>query len=144
MTTTNGALFATPFEEPLTRCHRIVALALIMPLTGCSADRGNEQPPSSQAPSPSDSAQVLSVADSLSAEEQSAAVRGYVLVGADHVTRLCAGLAGSYPPQCGRPSLTVEGLSIRDIPNSESAEGIVWSGETTLRGALAGGVLTVS
>ena len=90
--------------------------------------------PAKSSPSPRPSA----------ADEQSAEVRGYILVGTDRVTRLCTGLAGSYPPQCGNPSLIVEGLAIRDIPNRESDQGITWSGETTLRGALSGGILTVA
>jgi len=124
--------------------HRVIlVVVLALALTGCSPDRGDEQPPASYTPSPTDSAKILTVAEALSAEAQSAEVRGYILVGADKVTRLCAGLAGSYPPQCGSPSLTVKGLRLRDIPNSESDQGITWTGETTLRGALVGGILTV-
>ena len=124
--------------------HRfMVVLALTLALTGCSPDVGDGQPTPSYAPSPTETTKVLTVAEALAAEEPSAEVRGYILVGADRVTRLCTGLAGSYPPQCGGPSLTVKGLSPRDIPNSESDQGITWSGETTLRGALSGGVLSV-
>ena len=106
-------------------------------LTGCAntASSGGAQSP--------DSEEVLTVSEAVAVVTGPVQVRGYVLVGADGVTRLCTGLAGSYPPQCGAPSLIVEGLAAEAIPNRESDQGIVWGGEITLRGTLAAGVLHV-
>jgi len=123
-------------------CRLVMVLVLTLALAGCSPDLGDEQPPPSDPPSQTVD-RVLTVAEALVAEKESAEVRGYILVGPDRATRLCTGLGGSYPPQCGLPSLTVTGLRTRDIPNPESGGGVTWSGETTLRGSLSGGTLTV-
>ncbi|GGN50314.1 hypothetical protein FHR83_009183 [Actinoplanes campanulatus] len=71
-------------------------------------------------------------------------MRGYILITKDKTTRLCTGLAGSFPPQCGAPALVVQGLAAELIPHRESAEGIVWGGEITLQGTLVGEVLSVT
>jgi hypothetical protein len=86
---------------------------------------------------------IMTVPEAIHAGDQPVKVRGYVLIAADGVARICTGLAGSYPPQCGSPSLRVEGLDPTTVTGLESAGGIQWSGETTLRGTLAAGVLTI-
>jgi hypothetical protein len=116
---------------------------LTVMLAGCSGPDKEASGRSAQS-SESGSGMVLTVAEALREDREAAQVRGYVLISADGVTRLCTGLAGSYPPQCGGPSITVEGLSADDVPDSESDQGLTWSGETTLRGAVSGGVLVVS
>jgi hypothetical protein len=125
-----------------------VALAT---LVGCAApDNGAadraapSDRPAPTASGPLGAGKILTVPQAIKAGDQPVKVRGYILVGADGVTRLCTGLAGSYPPQCGGPSLVVKGLKLDAIPARESAQGIVWSGETTVRGTLSRGVLTVS
>jgi hypothetical protein len=67
-------------------------------------------------------------------------VRGHVIVDPDGHARLCEGLAGSYPPQCGGPSVAVAGLDPRVLEHPETASGVTW-GEATLRGRLDGDVL---
>jgi hypothetical protein len=86
---------------------------------------------------------VLTVGQALTADAGDAEVRGYVYVGADGAAHLCSGLAGSFPPQCGHPSIPVDGLDTGTLAGAETDQGVVWTGETTLRGALSGGVLTV-
>ena len=126
------------------RTHRaLVVLVSTLALAGCSPVGDEQQPSPSQPPLATESDVVLTVAEALLADKPMAEVRGYILAGREGVTRLCTGMAGSYPPQCGLPALTVKGLDTRDIPNSESDQGVTWSGETTLRGALSGGILTV-
>jgi hypothetical protein len=67
-------------------------------------------------------------------------VRGHVIVDPNGNARLCEGLAGSYPPQCGEPSVAVTGLDPRVLEHPETASGVTW-GEATLRGRLDGDVL---
>ncbi|WP_462187867.1 hypothetical protein, partial [Frankia sp. CcWB2] len=70
-------------------------------------------------------------------------VRGYVLIRPDGASYLCTGLAGSYPPQCGRPALRLVGLDPADLPSPEHASGVTWTGETTLAGTVRDGTLTL-
>lgn len=121
------------------RIRFMIAAGALALLVGCATpDSGAEGPDPSRVPG-----DVLTVQEAIDAGTGQVRVRGYVLIAADGVTRLCTGLAGSYPPQCGAPTLIVQGLAAEAIPNRESAQGVVWGGETTLRGTLAGGVLDV-
>ncbi len=89
---------------------------------------------------------VLSVAQALAHPGGRLAVAGYLLAHPDGTIRLCTGLAGSYPPQCGRPALRVEGLTAADVgrlPGAVHASGVAWTGEVTLDGTVCGTVLTV-
>jgi len=113
----------------------ITASALTL-LVGCAS-------PGPTTGGPSGPGDVLTVQEAISAGSGQVRVRGYVMIAADRVTHLCTGLAGSYPPQCGVPSLIVRGLAAETIPNRESAQGVVWGGEITLLGILADGVLEV-
>ena len=121
----------------------LAVLIISLSMAGCTPDSPGDLPtlstPASVGPS-----RPFTVAEAVNTEAKSAEVRGYILVGADQVMRLCAGLAGSFPPQCGQPAITVHGLQISEIPGRETDQGITWSGETTLHGALSGGVLTVA
>ncbi|MBO3741442.1 hypothetical protein [Actinoplanes flavus] len=111
----------------------MIAISVLTVLFGCAApDTG------------ADDGGVLTVQEALDVGTGQVRVRGYILVTKDQVTHLCTGLAGSYPPQCGTPALVVQGLAADLIPNRESAQGIVWGGETTVQGTLADGVLSVT
>jgi hypothetical protein len=82
-------------------------------------------------------ARVLSVAEALDRRPPGTiAVRGYVLVDPDGTARLCEGLAGSYPPQCGGARLRVDGLAPDTLHGRSESGGVVWTGATTLRGTL--------
>jgi hypothetical protein len=123
----------------------VLIAVLAFGLVGCATPDTAEPAgtPSGTGSTPS-AKRILTVPQAIHAGDQPVKVRGYVLIGADGVTRLCTGLAGSYPPQCGSPSLQVKGELPDDLPGRESAQGVTWTGETTLRGTLAGGVLTLS
>lgn len=130
----------------------VLALASLT-LLGCGAPDGpaedSVEPVASEpsTPAPDDLAQVgrvLTVPEAIEAGDRPMKVRGYVLVGADGVTHLCTGLAGSYPPQCGKPSLVVQGIEPATLAGRESAGGVVWAGEATYRGVLKNGVFTLS
>jgi hypothetical protein len=70
-------------------------------------------------------------------------VRGNVIVHPDRSARLCEGLAGSYPPQCGGKSVAVAGLDPRSLEHPDSASNVTW-GKATLRGRLEGDVFKLS
>lgn len=71
-------------------------------------------------------------------------VRGSLLARAGEV-RLCSMLAESFPPQCGEPSLVVEGLDLASVVGTTTAEGVTWSErEVRLHGAVDGDVLRVT
>lgn len=119
-----------------------LVLTLGLLLSGCG--EGSEPDPAADsAGEPAGAGEVLSVAEARTVDSPEAEVRGYVYVGPDGVSRLCAGLAGSFPPQCGDPSITVEGLDLDTLTGAESDQGVTWTGETTLHGELSAGVLTV-
>ena len=60
------------------------------------------------------------------------------------VTRLCAVLAESFPPQCGRPFLVVAGLDQNKIEGLISEGSVTWSDQLIqVLGTVEGDVLTV-
>lgn len=114
-----------------------VPLLLMLSLLACA------QGPTGNGGSP---ARVLTVKEALAASEtqEQLNVKGYVLAHPDGTVLLCSGLAGSYPPQCGRPALTVRNLDITNLPGADHASGMTWTGQMTLHGTLRGTVLTVA
>lgn len=53
------------------------------------------------------------------------AVRGF-LIDQERVTRLCAAILESYPPQCGEPSVELVGLDLAELAGTQSDQGITW------------------
>ena len=53
------------------------------------------------------------------------AVQGFVL-DQDGVTRLCAEILESYPPQCGEPSVELVGLDLAAIAGTQTEQGVTW------------------
>ena len=71
-------------------------------------------------------------------------VRGAVVATREEV-RLCSALAESYPPQCGGPSLKVEGLDLSTVEGLKSHAGVRWTEtEIKLLGHVRNGVLTIA
>jgi hypothetical protein len=85
---------------------------------------------------------VLTVQEALDTNASgSVRVRGSV-VADDAATRLCYALAESYPPQCGRPFLRVEGLDLAALDGLSRHEGVRWTdSEVVLAGQLEDDVL---
>lgn len=117
----------------------LVLVLTVLLLTGCSTGEDGAEPAGNTPVGKG----ILTVAEAIHAGDQPVKVRGFVLVGTDGVTRICEALAESYPPQCGRPSLKVEGANVESLKGVQSAQGVTWTDEVTLRGALKDGVLTV-
>ena len=71
-------------------------------------------------------------------------VRGAVIAEGG-TTRLCSAILESYPPQCGKPALIVEGLDLQSLGRLTTANGVTWSdAEIKLLGTVTAGTLTVS
>jgi hypothetical protein len=107
-------------------------------MTACAQNQG-----STGQPDPTTSTtKVLTVSEALDLRDAAeVSVRGYVLTRPDGTARLCTGMAGSYPPQCGEPSLQLTGLDATQLPDYDPESGVRWSGETTMAGVLHGNVL---
>lgn len=116
---------------------RVPLLLLLSSLLACA------QGPAGNGGSP---ARVLTVKEALAASgtQEQFNVEGYVLAHPDGTVLLCSGLAGSHPPQCGRPALTIRNLDITNLPGADHASGVSWTGKMTLHGTLRGTVLTVA
>lgn len=53
------------------------------------------------------------------------AVEGFLHV-SDGVTRLCAAILESYPPQCGEPSVELVGLDVEELDGVTTDQGVSW------------------
>ena len=96
---------------------RVLAVALLLVAAACgdgdSESRPQPQPPSALGAPTRDGG--LSVAEAkASALTGPLMVRGYVIETNDRY-RLCDALLESEPPQCGEPSLRIEGIAAADL-----------------------------
>jgi hypothetical protein len=76
-------------------------LVFALVVAGCGAE---ERPPQPSAMGPG-----LSVAEALESDLQGPLLVSGVLVERDGKLRLCSAILESHPPQCGEPSLAIEG-----------------------------------
>ena len=104
--------------------------------------------PSSGAPIPGGG---LSIEEALASTiEGPLMVKGYLVAPEGEPVRLCTALLESYPPQCGAPSLVVEGLELASVEGLQRTEDpelapVTWSdGIVSLLGTVRDGVLTLS
>jgi hypothetical protein len=71
-------------------------------------------------------------------------VTGYLFV-KDGNAKLCDGVLESYPPQCGDPSLVVEGLDVDEVDGLRRAGGMAWTDDkVSLLGEVVDGIIRVS
>jgi hypothetical protein len=109
------------------------ALAVALVLAGCGGDSDDAAP---------------TMTERAVAQVQGASgtyfVRGALLATGD-ATRLCSALLESYPPQCGEPSLVVEGLDLEGFEGLESTDdgSVSWADSVVLYGDVQDGTLTV-
>jgi hypothetical protein len=77
-------------------------------------------------------------------------VKGFLVAPDGEPIRLCSALLESYPPQCGEPSLVVEGLDLESVEGLTRAEEpqyahTAWTdAEISLLGDIEDGVLSLS
>ena len=124
---------------------RIVLAALVL-LTvvsaGACGGSSESDPPAPSTP--------LTIEQALAGDgENPIAVRGYIVAPEGEPIELCSALLKSYPPQCGAPSLVVEGLDLSTIEGltettDPSLAQVQWTDtEVTVAGSLEEGVLLV-
>ena len=118
----------------------LVAVAAVLLGGGCGSSDGDDAPPGG-----SPLVQRVSVEEALEGERDGDVliVEGGLLADGETV-RLCSAFAESYPPQCGRPSLFVEGLDLATIDGVETASGISWKEGVSLTGLLRDDVLRIA
>ena len=89
----------------------------------------------------------ISIDDALNSTlDEPLLVNGFLVSGAegDEDVHLCSSLAESDPPQCGEPSVHVEGLDLSQVEGLTTRNGVTWSEDAIqLLGRLENGVLTV-
>jgi hypothetical protein len=56
-------------------------------------------------------------------------------------TRICSAILESFPPQCGEPSLVVEGWDIDTDGRAQTAGDVTWVEDVELTGTIDDGVL---
>jgi hypothetical protein len=119
------------------RLLTLVPVLLALAACGGGADGdGGEQPPAAGAPIPSGG---LSVAEAIASDlEGPLAVRGYVIARDDEY-RLCEAILESDPPQCGEPSLRIDGPSFAELRKLSDT-----AAQVSLLGDVEGGVIRVS
>ena len=87
---------------------RLATLAAVLLLAGCGGEDERQPQPSAAAGAPIPGG-GLSIREAIDSDlDGPLMVRGY-LIERDGELRLCDGILESYPPQCGDPSLRVEG-----------------------------------
>jgi hypothetical protein len=121
--------------------RKSIAIGLLV-VAGCVVTACAANQESAGQPAPATTVKVPTVSEALSSNDPAeVSVRGYVLARPDGTAWLCTGMAGSFPPQCGEPSLELTGLDATQLPDHDPASGVRWSGETTVAGVLRENVL---
>lgn len=107
---------------------------MVLALAGCGGD---------DEPEPGGEPTRVTVEEAIEGGDGRYVVRGPLIVEGDR-PRLCSAILESYPPQCGRPSLVVDGLDLSTI-ELQSAEGtdVRWAESVELAGELRGETFTV-
>jgi hypothetical protein len=87
----------------------------------------------------------ISIEEAIAADtDEMLLVNGNLLADGDEV-RLCYALAESFPPQCGGPSLVVEGLKLEEVDGLITEGDVSWTDRPIqLLGIVEDGTLTVS
>ncbi len=112
----------------------ILGLLTVLTLAACG-----------EAASSDDRSSPISVSEAQRAGNgTSTRVTGFLVATPGQPVRLCEALAESYPPQCGRPEIEVEGLDVTAIGGLSDAQGVVWSdGYIEVSGVIRDGRLVV-
>jgi hypothetical protein len=104
----------------------VAALALV----GCGGDDGDGDAggsPSVPQTSGLGAGPGISIEEALAADtDEMLLVNGNLLAQGDDV-RLCYALAESFPPQCGGPSLAVEGLNLEEVDGLITEGDVSWT-----------------
>ena len=96
---------------------RIASLFALLPtvvvLAACGGGGTEQAPGDGQGTGSTPPGEALSIEEALaSSASGDLLVQGYVIAPEGEPVRLCSALLESYPPQCGEPSVVVEGLDL--------------------------------
>jgi hypothetical protein len=87
---------------------------------------------------------ALTVAEALESElDEPLLVEGALVAVADEV-RLCSALAESFPPQCGGPSLPVQGLDLETVEGLAREGVVAWAESASVLGTVEDGILKIT
>jgi hypothetical protein len=105
-------------------------VAAALALVGCGGGDGTDDaggPPSVPQTSGLGAGPGISIEEALAADtDEMLLVNGNLLAQGDDV-RLCYALAESFPPQCGGPSLAVEGLNLEEVDGLITEGDVSWT-----------------
>jgi hypothetical protein len=87
---------------------------------------------------------ALSVAEALETELDEPLLVEAALVAVGDEVRLCSALAESYPPQCGGPSLLVQGLELETVEGLTREGVVAWAESASVLGTVEDGILEVT
>jgi hypothetical protein len=126
------------------------AAALALAACGGTEPAGGAEPPPPPAGQPAEPV-AMTIAEALEAPAGTpVVVEGFVVAADGSPAHLCSSLAESYPPQCGGPSLVVEGLDLESVEGLRRAEEpeyahTAWTDSpVALTGEVSDGVLRVA
>lgn len=134
-----------------------VAAVAALGLAGCGGDDGSTGADTTDAADPTgasgsgDTSQGapapgggLTVSEALDSDlKEPLTVTGF-LIDDGSGPRLCETILDSFPPQCGEPSLNVEGVTLADMEGAEREGDVAWVEQATFTGEVSDGVLQVS
>jgi len=113
-----------------------IVVVLVFLLVACGSETGA---PSSAAP-----ADPLTVSQALASDlDEPLLVQGLFIDSGDGQQRLCAAALDSFPPQCGEPSVLVEGVAPAELDGAMSSGDVTWVDVAQLLGRVEDGVMTV-
>lgn len=122
------------------------SVVLLVAVAGCAGDSA-EPPPgggATNAPTLDAPGDTLTVDEAVSSDRQGrVTITGFV-IDVDGEVRMCAVVLESFPPQCGEPSLAVEGVDVAAIDGAQTSRGVTWVDQVTLTGELVDGMLRTS
>jgi hypothetical protein len=91
-----------------------------------------------------DEGQLVAIEDVIEADtDVSVRVRGPAFRVAG-TTRICSAILESFPPQCGEPSLVVEGWDIDSAERARTEGSVTWVEDVELAGPIHDGVLAAA
>ena len=122
-------------ETPRRRRAAVLLAALALTAAACGDDPGGDR-----------TTEVISPAEAID-RAGPATVQGFLwseIRNEEQITFLCETVLESFPPQCGEPSIDVDGLDLVEVGGMQFDENVFWAEGVRLRGELAEGTLTVS
>jgi hypothetical protein len=135
----------------MTKTVRLTLTAFVLAATLALVACGGSEPGTSPAPGEPPAPPVeLTIEEALASPPDSlVTVTGFVIASEGQPVRLCSALLESYPPQCGEPSLVVEGLDLESVPGITRPDDpqyahTAWTdAQVPLTGEIADGVLAI-